>query len=90
MSPLSKLLGVFILISVSLDQKYAAAFNPTSKNTKISCKDARIVDNSDKYCGEASWQAAHIYASANFSDYRSEFGLRMGLGLGLGLGQALV
>lgn len=47
----------------------ADAFKPIPSNVKASCLEARVVDNSQKYCGMASWTAAHIYANVNYTDY---------------------
>ena len=47
----------------------AAVFIPTMNNTKASCQDARIVDNSQKFCSMATWSSAHVYYAANFTDY---------------------
>lgn len=49
----------------------ADAFEPNESNVIASCKDARVVDNAQMYCSFATWNAAHIYAKVNYSDYSS-------------------
>lgn len=61
-------LAIVAVALISCDTA-AAAFQPSASNTKASCFDARIVDNSQRYCAMASWTAAHIYASENFTNY---------------------
>lgn len=63
---------IIIATILSFDSNTAAAanaFKPNSNNTRASCLDARIVDNAQKFCSMASWSAAHVYASVNFTDY---------------------
>ena len=40
-----------------------------NNTVKASCMNARVVDNSQKFCGFVTWTSAHLYQNYNFSVY---------------------
>lgn len=63
-------IAVFINFLVGFENVNADdIFEPSSDNVLASCKDARVVDNTQQYCSFAAWNAAHIYARVNYTDY---------------------
>jgi Fz domain len=65
--------AVVVFLNFLADFGYVRAegFEPSESNVIASCKDARVVDNTQLYCSFATWNAAHIYAKVNYTDYSS-------------------
>ena len=61
---LSSLLMFLLLISIIAD-----SYESASTNVIASCKDARTISTTQSYCDMVTWNAAHVYPAANYTDY---------------------